>query len=82
MALSHVILTSIVIDKLPRGARTGTVAKAWSKAKVEEKFRQGSWAKKQDQKERKRGLTDFGRFKVMKMRKSVSGNVLRPATYG
>jgi len=49
------------------------VAKAWSKAEGEKKFQQGSWAKKQDQKDRRRGLSDFDRFKVMKLKKSVRG---------
>ncbi|KAI9765628.1 MAG: GAL4 enhancer protein [Geoglossum umbratile] len=69
--LSHVILTPIVIPKLPRAARTGVVKSAWEKAGVESKWSESSWAKKRDQRERRRALSDFERFKVMKLRKQV-----------
>ncbi|KAI9846053.1 MAG: hypothetical protein M1838_001415 [Thelocarpon superellum] len=71
LALSNVVLTPIVIEKLPRGARTGTVKKAWESADVEKKWDQSAWAKKREQKVRRRGLSDFDRFKVMRLRKQV-----------
>jgi large subunit ribosomal protein L14e len=69
--LSNIILTPIVIPKLPRAARTGVVKRAWEEAGVESKWSQSSWAKKRDQRERRRALSDFERFKVMKLRKQV-----------
>ncbi|KAI9762911.1 MAG: hypothetical protein M1835_007956 [Candelina submexicana] len=70
-ALSNVTLTPIVISKLPRGAGNGAVRKAWEKAEVEKKWDQSAWAKKREQTLRRRQLTDFERFKVMKLRKQV-----------
>ena len=70
--LSHVVLTSIIIPKLPRATRTGKVRKEWEKAEVESKWEQSAWAKKQKQKQIRRQLSDFERFKVMKLRKQVS----------
>lgn len=69
--LSNVVLTPIVISKLTRAARSGVVKKEWLAAEVEKKWEASSWAKKRDQKERRRALTDFDRFKVMKLRKQV-----------
>jgi large subunit ribosomal protein L14e len=71
MALAHCILTPLVLEKLPRGARTGVVKKAWEKAGIEEKWQESAWAKKRAQKERRRALTDFERFKVMRLRKQA-----------
>ncbi|KAI9777583.1 MAG: hypothetical protein M1816_004627 [Peltula sp. TS41687] len=69
--LSHVILTPMVIPKLPRATRTGKVRKEWEKAEVESKWEQSAWAKKQKQKQTRRQLSDFERFKVMKLRKQA-----------
>ncbi|KAI9838870.1 MAG: hypothetical protein M1819_004077 [Sarea resinae] len=70
-ALSNVVLTPIVIDKLPRAAGNGPTRKAWEKAEVEKKWESSSWAKTRDLKQRRRKLTDFERFKVMKLRKQA-----------
>jgi large subunit ribosomal protein L14e len=69
LALSHLVLTPIVVAKLPRGARTGAVKKAWEAAGVDGKWKESSWAKKREQVERRRALTDFERFKVVRLRK-------------
>ncbi|KAI9823460.1 MAG: hypothetical protein M1832_002471 [Thelocarpon impressellum] len=69
--LSDVVLTPIVISKLVRGARTGVVRKEWEAAEVESKWEQSAWAKKREQKVRRRGLSDFDRFKVMKLKKQT-----------
>lgn len=65
---SKALLTPIVI-KLPRGARTPTVKKAWDAAEVEAKWNETNWAKKQLQQERRQSLTDFDRFKLMRLKK-------------
>ncbi|KAK0729988.1 ribosomal protein L14-domain-containing protein [Lasiosphaeris hirsuta] len=69
VSLSNTLLTPLVIAKLPRGARSGTVKKAWETAEIDAKWKEGSWAKKQLQQERRRSLTDFDRFKVMRLKK-------------
>lgn len=67
--LSRTLLTPIVIEKLPRGARTGAVKKAWEAAGIDAKWSETNWAKKQQQQERRQSLTDFDRFKVMRLKK-------------
>ncbi|KAI9760609.1 MAG: Chitin synthase, class 5 [Chaenotheca gracillima] len=69
--LSHVVLTPIVIPHLPRSARTGAIKKLWEKNEVEKKWSECSWAKKREQKERRRQLSDFDRFKVMRLKKQA-----------
>ncbi|CAL3964170.1 unnamed protein product [Diplocarpon coronariae] len=71
IALSHVVLTPLVLESLPRGARTGIVKAHWTKAGVEAKWQESAWAKKRNQKERRKALTDFERFKVMRLRKQA-----------
>merc|ERR1712230_289196 len=53
IALSKVILTPLVLEK----------------AGIEAKWQESAWAKKRSQKERRKALTDFERFKVMRLRK-------------
>ncbi|KAK4162000.1 ribosomal protein L14-domain-containing protein [Cladorrhinum sp. PSN259] len=67
--LSKTLLTPIVIDKLPRGARTGAVKKFWEAAGVDAKWAETNWAKKQEKQEKRQALTDFDRFKVMRLKK-------------
>ena len=69
MPLQKLILTPLTLPNLTRGARTGIVKKLWEKAGIESKWQESTWAKKRAQKERRRALTDFERFKVMKLRK-------------
>ncbi|KIN01555.1 hypothetical protein OIDMADRAFT_19338 [Oidiodendron maius Zn] len=71
IALAKLILTPLVLEKLPRGARTGVVKAQWEKAGIDAKWQESAWAKKRAQKERRRALTDFERFKVMKLRKQT-----------
>jgi len=65
-------LTPLVIEKLPRGAGTGPVKAAWEKAEVEQKWDNSTWAKTRASTVRRRQLTDFERYKVMRLRKQVS----------
>ncbi len=65
------IVTPIVIPKLPRAAGRGPVAKAWEKEEVEAKWEKSAWAKRREQRVKRRGLNDFERFKVMKLKKQV-----------
>ncbi|POS83071.1 hypothetical protein EPUL_004881, partial [Erysiphe pulchra] len=70
-SLSQLILTPIVLEKLTRGARTGVVKSVWEKAGVEAKWQESAWARKRSQQQRRRALTDFERFKVMRLRKQA-----------
>ena len=70
-ALHNVILTPLVIEKLPRGAGRGAVRRAWEKQEMERKWEESSWAKKREQREKRRGLNDFERFQVLRLRKQV-----------
>lgn len=71
IALARLILTPLVLEKLPRGARSGAVKAAWEKAGIEAKWQESAWAKKRAQRERRRALTDFERFKVLRLRKQA-----------
>ncbi|KAK3935691.1 ribosomal protein L14-domain-containing protein [Diplogelasinospora grovesii] len=69
VSFSNTLLTPLVIDKLPRGARSGAVKSAWEKAEIDAKWKETNWAKKQLQQERRKALTDFDRFKVLRLKK-------------
>jgi ribosomal protein L14E/L6E/L27E len=71
VALAKLSLTPIVIPKLPRATGVGHVAKKWEEHKVQQQFDDSAWAKKRTAMQKRRGLNDFERFKVMKMRKQV-----------
>jgi large subunit ribosomal protein L14e len=79
VALAKLSLTPIVIPKLPRATGVGHVAKKWEEAKVQQKFDESAWAKKRTAMQKRRGLNDFERFKVMKMRKQVRRHQLLPS---
>lgn len=70
-SLANLIVTPIVIAKLPRAAGRAPVAKAWKEQKVDEKWDESAWAKRRDRREKRRALTDFERFKVLRLRKQV-----------
>jgi large subunit ribosomal protein L14e len=71
IALDHVYLTPFVIPKLPRSAGTGPVKRLWETNEIDQKWAESSWAKKREQQERRKNLTDFERFKVMRLKKQV-----------
>lgn len=61
-----------MIPKLPRAAGTGALRKMWDAHEVDKKFDESSWAKTRAKFDRRRGLSDFERFKVMRLKKQVS----------
>ncbi|KAJ9155279.1 hypothetical protein NKR23_g1721 [Pleurostoma richardsiae] len=69
VSFSNCLLSEMVIPKLPRAARTGAVKKAWEKAEIDAKWKESNWAKKRLQQERRKALTDFDRFKVLRLKK-------------
>lgn len=72
IALSQVTLLDFVIEKLPKAAGTGAVSRAWEKADVDSKVESSSIFKKRVKSDRRKDLTDFERFKVMRLKKQVS----------
>lgn len=67
------IITPIVIPKLPRAAGRGTVLKFWEREEIEKKWDESTWAKRHEQRVKRRSLTDFERFKVLRLKKQVGG---------
>jgi large subunit ribosomal protein L14e len=71
LPLAHATLTPFVIPKLPRAAGTGPVKKLWEKNEIDGKWAKSSIAQKTERAERRKNLTDFERFKVLRLRKQV-----------
>ncbi|KAF3490663.1 60S ribosomal protein L14 [Arthroderma uncinatum] len=69
--LAYVTLTSLMVEKLPRKAGTGAMKKLWEKSGIDAKWAETGYAKKKEQQDRRRNLTDFERFKVMRLRKQA-----------
>jgi large subunit ribosomal protein L14e len=69
--LSYMSLTGIVIPKLPRGVGHGALKKKCDEHKVVEKWQESNFAKSRERSIRRRQLSDFERFKVMRLRKQV-----------
>jgi large subunit ribosomal protein L14e len=68
-------LTSIVI-KIAPSQRSGGIRKAWEKADVNGQWEKTAWAKRLADKERRRSMTDFDRFKLKIAKQMVSCNGL------
>lgn len=64
-------LTPFVIPKLPRAAGTGPVKKLWEKNEIDGKWAKSTIAQKTERAERRKNLTDFERFKVLRLKKQV-----------
>ncbi|GAB0135683.1 hypothetical protein EsDP_00004012 [Epichloe bromicola] len=67
--LSKCLLSQFVVEGLIRGSRNGTVKKLWEKNEIDAKWKESNWAKKREQIQRRKTLTDFDRFKVMRLKK-------------
>ena len=65
---------------MPKAAGTGAVAKLWEKEEIDKKWTESSWAKKREQQSRRKNLTDFERFKVMRLKKQVSTSSIHAGT--
>ncbi|KAB8336910.1 hypothetical protein FH972_021217 [Carpinus fangiana] len=68
-ALKDLTLTHLVIPKLPRAAGTGVLRKLWEAEGVEKNWNGSAWAQSRAKAQRRRELTDFERFKVLRARK-------------
>ena len=58
----------MVIPGLLRGSRRATDKKQWEKEEIDAKWKETNWAKKRAAAARRKGLTDFDRFKVMRLK--------------
>ena len=67
LSLKRITLTDFKID-IKRGAKREEVYKAIEDYKLEEKFKKSTFAKKTEIREKRANLTDFDRFKVMRLR--------------
>nr|AHB12461.1 60S Ribosomal Protein L14 [Pantala flavescens] len=54
--------------KFPFSASTRVVRKAWTAAKIDEKWAESAWAKKIEARKKRAEMTDFDRFKLGKAR--------------
>ena len=75
--VNDITLTPILIEKLPRDAGTGALRKVWEKQEIDNKIKQSTFTKKREQQERRSNLSDFERFKVMRLKKQVRYEVLK-----
>ncbi len=57
--------------KVAKGGGRGAVKKAWEKQEIEKKWDESAWAKKREQREKRKNLSDFERFQVLKLKKQV-----------
>ena len=71
LSLNRCTLTDHVI-KIKRGEKREAVFKAIEDYKLEDKFKESSLAKKTALRQRRANLTDFDRFKVMRLRQKRS----------
>ena len=71
LPLAYATLTHFVIPKLPRAAGTGPVRKLWEKNEIDGKWAQSNFAQSTARAEKRKNLTDFERFKVLRLKKQV-----------
>ena len=67
LSLRRVTLTDDKIN-IRRGAKREEVLKAIEEYKLEDKYKKSNYAKKVEKREKRANLTDFDRFKVMRLR--------------
>ena len=67
LSLRRVTLTDYKIE-IKRGAKRAEVLKAIQDYKLEEKFKKSNFSKKTELRQKRANLTDFDRFKVMRLR--------------
>ena len=67
-----------LVTKFPFSARSKVVREAWVKDDISKKWEESAWAKRMAMKAKRKGLTDFDRFKLMKA-KSARNKILAKA---
>jgi large subunit ribosomal protein L14e len=76
-AFRRMTLTDFVIAGFPRGATSKIVRKYFEKEDILNKWNNSSWAKKLDDRKKRSVLTDFDRFKLLKLRKQVPDKIIK-----
>ncbi|OJJ81839.1 60S ribosomal protein eL14 [Aspergillus glaucus CBS 516.65] len=71
LPLANATLTHFTIPKLPRAAGTGPVKKLWANNEIDAKWAKSNYAQKTEGADRRKNLTDFERFKVLRLRKQA-----------
>ena len=67
-----------LVTKFPFSARSKVVREAWVKDDISKKWEESAWAKRMAMKAKRKGLTDFDRFKLMKA-KTARNKILAKA---
>ena len=67
--LTKCLLSQLTVEGLNRGARHASLKKQWESSGIDAKWKETNWAKKRDQIARRKALTDFDRFKVLRLKK-------------
>ena len=73
--LADVTLTDIVIDRLPYAVRPRTLKRKAEAANVEDQVKDTAFAKRRERTTKRQGLSDFERFKVMRLKKVAKNEV-------
>ncbi len=68
IALSDVLLTDLSLE-IPRALRTGTLKRFWETAEIDKKWQESKWAQRSQRTERRKALTDFQRFQLLRAKK-------------
>ncbi|KAK9720068.1 hypothetical protein K7432_004393 [Basidiobolus ranarum] len=68
-AYRRLTLPPLVVKTLPRGTGSGALKKALEKQEIVALWEKTTWAQKLAAREKRAALTDFDRFKLMKLRK-------------
>ena len=71
ISLKRLSLTDFKLD-IKRGIHKDDLVKAIDNYKLDDKFKESYYAKKIERKKKRRSLTDFDRFKVMRLRQKRS----------
>ncbi|OAA72098.1 ribosomal protein L14 [Cordyceps fumosorosea ARSEF 2679] len=66
--LNKVLLSPLTIPGLIRGSRHAALKKQWEKSEIDAKWKETNWAKKRAQLAKRKALSDFDRFKVMRLK--------------
>ncbi|KAI9506945.1 hypothetical protein GGI25_000028 [Coemansia spiralis] len=69
ISFKNVVLTDIVVKNLPRTIGSKALAKFLEKEQVVEAWQKTAWAKKLEARKRRAAMSDFDRFKLMRLKK-------------
>ncbi|KAJ1816256.1 hypothetical protein LPJ56_002401, partial [Coemansia sp. RSA 2599] len=69
IAFKKVVLTDIVVKRLPRTISSKPLAKVLEKQQIVEAWQKTAWAQKLVTRERRAAMSDFDRFKLMRLKK-------------